>query len=189
MHKVKITITGEKVHNVGYRLFMLDEAEGRFIPHFDARNVKIKGKQVVVAIAGGDKENVVDFVEYVKSTPHESASVSSIEVQGYDGNIRTTDSFRNSFSTHQLFKIANAGVGMLEILKSVKEDTGKIREDTSKIKEDTSKIPEIVKNTALIPRIAENTSRTNVLIEERFDSLQNDIEKIKRALEREGIMV
>jgi acylphosphatase len=114
MHKVKITITGRKVHNVGYRLYLLDEAEGRFIPHFDARNVKIKGKQVVVAIAGGDEETVMDFVEYVKSAPHESASVSSIEVEGYDGNIRTTDSFRNSFSTHQLFKIANIGVKMLE---------------------------------------------------------------------------
>ncbi len=67
--------------------------------------------------------------------------VSDIEVEDYEGDIRTTDSFRNSFSTHQLFKIANnPGVGMLKILKSVKEDT--------------SRIPEIVKNTALIPEIS-----------------------------------
>ncbi len=114
MHKVKIIITGEKVHNVGYRLFLLDEAESRFIPHFDARNVKIKDRQAVVALAGGDRAKVMGFVEYVKSTPPENALVSDIEVEDYEGDIKTTDSFRNSFSTHQLFKIANIGVSMLE---------------------------------------------------------------------------
>ncbi|MEM4546926.1 MAG: acylphosphatase, partial [Nitrososphaerota archaeon] len=36
----KITIKG-KVHEVGYRLFLLEEADSLFIPFFDARNVKI----------------------------------------------------------------------------------------------------------------------------------------------------
>ncbi|MEE8402605.1 MAG: acylphosphatase, partial [Candidatus Hydrothermarchaeaceae archaeon] len=81
MQKLKITITGESVHNVGYRLFLLDEAEARFIPYFDARNTKIAGKQGIVALAGGDEAKVKDFVEYVKSEPQENASVSSIEVK------------------------------------------------------------------------------------------------------------
>ncbi len=107
MPKIKITITGESVHNVGYRLFLLDEAEARFIPHFDARNTKIAGKHGIVALAGGDEAKIKDCVEYVKSEPHENASVSSIKVKDYEGDIRTTDSFRNSFSTHLLCKIAS----------------------------------------------------------------------------------
>ncbi len=68
----------------------------------------------MVALAGGDRAKLLDLIEYVKSTPHENASVSDIEVEDYEGDIRTTDSFRTSFSTHQLFKIANIGVSMLE---------------------------------------------------------------------------
>jgi len=65
MRKVKLTITG-KVHNVGYRPFLLDLAESLFIERFDARNVLIKGKQAVVVLVEGDDEQINQFVELVK---------------------------------------------------------------------------------------------------------------------------
>jgi hypothetical protein len=40
MEKVMILIKGQKVHNIGYRAFLLDEAEALLIPNFSARNIK-----------------------------------------------------------------------------------------------------------------------------------------------------
>ena len=114
MHRLRITITGSRVHGVGYRLFLLDEADARFLTNFDARNVVMGSSQAVVVLAGGEREAVEDFAELVKTVHPESAVVSDVRVEEYRGSIRTIESFRSSFSIHQLCKIASAGVKMLE---------------------------------------------------------------------------
>ncbi|MEM0504104.1 MAG: acylphosphatase, partial [Archaeoglobaceae archaeon] len=57
----RITIKG-KVHEVGYRLFLLEEADSLFIPCFDARNVKINGKEAIIVLVDGDKEQLEQFI-------------------------------------------------------------------------------------------------------------------------------
>ncbi len=99
---------------MGYRLFLLDEADARFLTNFDARNVVMGSSQAVVVLAGGEREAVEDFAELVKTVHPESAVVSDVRVEEYRGSIRTIESFRSSFSIHQLCKIASAGVKMLE---------------------------------------------------------------------------
>ena len=64
--KVRITITG-KVHDVGYRPFLLDLADSLLIERFDARNVMLKGKQAVVVLVEGDKDRINQFIELVKT--------------------------------------------------------------------------------------------------------------------------
>jgi hypothetical protein len=49
----KITITG-KVHGVGYRAFLLEEADSLLIPNFEARNVKINGKEALIVLIDGE---------------------------------------------------------------------------------------------------------------------------------------
>ncbi len=55
---VKIMIIG-KVHDVGYRPFLLDLADSLLIDRFDARNVILKGKQAVIVLVEGyeDQKN------------------------------------------------------------------------------------------------------------------------------------
>ncbi|MDW7990293.1 MAG: acylphosphatase, partial [Archaeoglobaceae archaeon] len=54
---LKITIKG-KVHGVGYRIFLLEEADSLFIPCFDAKNVKIDGKEALIVLVDGEKEQL-----------------------------------------------------------------------------------------------------------------------------------
>jgi len=166
----KITIKG-KVHDVGYRLFLLSEAESVFVEKFDARNVLINGEQHLIVLVGGEEEKISKFVEFAESNYPPEASVESVEVKDYGEEVRSIDSFRQSFMVFQLTKIAQAGVGMLgkqdvmigkqdktiEILESVKGDTSKMLEkqdlmlgkqdETIKvIKEESGAIREVVRD-------------------------------------------
>lgn len=113
MPRVKVTITGEEVHDVGYRLFLLEEADVLFIPNFDARNVKIDGKQVVIILVEGDGTQVKEFTDFCRSDFPVEASVGDVSVEEYEGRIRDVGSFRDSLSINQLSKIARVGVEMV----------------------------------------------------------------------------
>ena len=108
----EIVIKG-KVHDVGYRLFLLSEAERLFIEKFDARNVLVDGAQHLVVLVEGAEDKISRFVEFAKASYPPDASVQSVEVRDYGGEVRSIDSFRQSFMVFQLTKIAQAGVGML----------------------------------------------------------------------------
>ena len=162
----EITIKG-KVHDVGYRLFLLSEAERLFIEKFDARNVLINGEQHLIVLVGGAEEKISRFVEFAKSNYPPEASVESVEVKDYGEEVRSIDSFRQSFMVFQLTKIAQAGVGMLgkqdamlgkqdtmldkmdamlekqdETIKTIKEESGATREV---VKDEGEKTREVMK--------------------------------------------
>jgi acylphosphatase len=170
MKAKEITIKG-KVHDVGYRFFLLSEAERLFIEKFDARNVLIDGEQHLIVLVEGAEEKISRFVEFAESKYPPEASVESVEVKDYGEEVRSIDSFRQSFMVFQLTKIAQVGVGMLgkqdsmlgkqdktiEILESVKGDTSKMlgkqdaivekQDETIKvIKEESKKAREVVRD-------------------------------------------
>ena len=114
MIKKKIIIKGQKVHDVGYRLFLLDEAEARLIPFFSVKNIRNKA-QVVEVLACGEEDRVERFIEFVKNNFPDDAEVDSVSVEDYEGDIRTIESFSRSFSISQLSKIARTGIAMLKL--------------------------------------------------------------------------
>jgi len=111
--KVKITITG-KVHDVGYRVFLLNQADSLLIERFDARNVYINDKQALVVLIEGDEEQVKEFIEFVKTNKPEKAVVEDIKIEEYKKPIRSIDSYRNSIMIDQLGKILQVGLKMIE---------------------------------------------------------------------------
>ncbi|TDA25635.1 MAG: acylphosphatase, partial [Archaeoglobi archaeon] len=84
---LKITITG-KVHGVGYRAFLLEGADSLLIPNFEARNVKINGKEALIVLIDGEKEQIESFVRFVKENKPENAVVEEIRVEEYHGIVR-----------------------------------------------------------------------------------------------------
>jgi acylphosphatase len=130
--KKKIIIKGKKVHDVGYRLFLLDEAEARLIPYLNAKNIKNE-MEVVEVLVGGEKEQVESFAGFVETDFPEDAEVDSISVEEYEGNIKTIESFSRSFSISQLSKIARTGVAMLNIQKDMNNTINKISESQNKM--------------------------------------------------------
>ena len=114
MIQKKIIIKGQKVHDVGYRLFLLDDAEDRLIPFLSVKNIRNK-EQVVEVLACGEEDRVERFIEFVKNNFPDDAEVNSVSVGDYEGDIRTIESFSRSFSISQLSKIARTGVAMLNL--------------------------------------------------------------------------
>jgi acylphosphatase len=172
---LKITITG-KVHGVGYRAFLLEGADSLLIPNFEARNVKINGKEALIVLIDGEKEQVESFIRFVKENKPEKAVVEEIRVEEYHGIVRDIEKFRASFNSTQLSKIIQVGLEMLrkqdETIAAVKEVKKAVEEVKEGVKEVSSKI-----------------DRTNELLEKRFQRLEEEVEKIKKALLKAGIEV
>ncbi|WP_457550476.1 acylphosphatase [Archaeoglobus sp.] len=174
---LKITIIG-KVHDVGYRLFLLELADLLFIEKFDARNVKINGKEAVVVLVDGDEGQLNEFVEMVKSEKPEMAVVEEIKVEEYKGRIRDIERFRASFNTVQLSKIVQVGLQMLQkqdqMLQKQEETIKEIRATREELKKE-------------IREVSSKLDKTNELLERRFERLEEEIERIKKALIKAGI--
>jgi len=211
MKAKKIEIKG-KVHDVGYRLFLLSEAERLFIEKFDARNVLINGEQHLIVLVGGAEERINMFVEFAESNYPPEASVESVEVKDYGEEVRSIDSFRQSFMVFQLTKIAQAGVGMLgkqdamlekqdamlekqdETIKVIKEESEKTREvarevardEGEKTREVVEKVREEVEKTGKVVSVESEKTREVMKekIEEDVEWIKGEIIGIKATLEK-----
>ena len=113
MKAKEIAIKGT-VHDVGYRLFLLSEAESLFIEKFDARNVLVEGEQHLIVRVEGVEERIKRFIAFAESNYAPEASVESVEVKDYEGEVMSIDSFRQSFMVSLLAKIIDTWEGMLK---------------------------------------------------------------------------
>ena len=200
MKTKKVRIKG-KVHNVGYRLFLLSEAERLFIEKFDARNVLVNGEQQLIVLIEGAEERINRFVTFAESKYPPEASIESVEVEAYGEAVMSVDSFRQSFMVFQLTKIAQVGVGMLtrqdamltkqdktiEILNSVKEDTSKMLEkqdETIKvIKAESSKmLTKQDKTIEILNSVKEDTSKMLEKQDETIEVIKEESEKTRGVL-------
>lgn len=111
----RIIVRGGKVHNVGYRLHILQKAEALLIPNIGIWNTYEEGKEAVEVLVGGEEKKVDKFVQFIKTSFPEKAKLEGTPtIDDYEEDIPTIEAFSRSFSTSQLAKIANAGITMLE---------------------------------------------------------------------------
>ena len=139
----KITITG-KVHDVGYRLFLLTEAESLLIDYFDARNALVNGEQQLIVLVQGPKDKINSFVDFIRSNYPPEASVHNVVVEEYTEEVRSIDSFRQSFmvSQHLLAKMVQIGLVMLN-----KQDQMLDKQDMTMnvLREESEKVRNVIK--------------------------------------------
>jgi acylphosphatase/uncharacterized protein YoxC len=214
---LKITITG-KVHGVGYRAFLLEGADSLLIPNFEARNVKINGKEALIVLIDGDKEQIESFVRFLKENKPENAVVEEIRVEEYHGTVRDIERFRASFTSTQLSKIIQVGLVMVEKqdlmlkkqdetiaavkevkkaveevkegVKEVKIAVEEVKEGVNEVKKAVNEVKETVKEVRDgVKEVSSKIDRTNELLEKRFQRLEEEVEKIKKALLKAGIEV
>jgi acylphosphatase len=198
MKAKEIAIKG-KVHDVGYRLFLLSEAESLFIEKFDARNVLVEGEQHLIVRIEGVEERIKRFIVFVESNYPPEASVESVEVKDYGDEVRSIDSFRQSLMVFQLSKMAQLGVGMLgkqgktiEILESVKEDTSKMLEKQdetiSVIKEESEKTREVTRDEGEKTREITRAEgeKTREITRAEGEKTREVVEKVREEVEKTG---
>jgi len=116
--KRRIIITGPRVHDVGYRPFLLEYALVNGFTHFFAINVLSDGKQQVVITLDEKEEAISSFISYISSKRPDFAEVSDIRSEEFEGEVAQTGIYLQDLQFEQLCKGIPA---ILRIEKSQQE--------------------------------------------------------------------
>ncbi len=108
--KRRLLIRGSRVQDIGYRMFLLTLASEHGLTGFQARNV---GKDGVEAVYEGPDDLVRAFESDVRELAPGGAEVEGILFEDYDGPVMDIERFRSYFTTLQLGKMIEVGLGML----------------------------------------------------------------------------
>jgi acylphosphatase len=148
--KLKIKIIGPKVHDVGYRVFLLKHAMNLALPGLSTYNWEENGQQEVIALVEGDEARIAAFRQMVEKNKPELAEVSKVTSEDYNGEVGRASEVAMFCSFVQLDKAIplllkiqdNTSVTpqILDEIKGMREDVQpgyarQVREDIKAIKE------------------------------------------------------
>jgi acylphosphatase len=85
--KLKITITGPKVQDVGYRPWLVELAMSMGLKGFDVYNDEEDGQQMVIALIEADERRVQRFLSTVNEKRPSLAKVGSIASGDYSDDV------------------------------------------------------------------------------------------------------
>jgi len=85
--KLKIKIAGPKVHDVGYRVFLLKHAMNLALPGLSTYNWEENGQQEVIALVEGDEARIAAFRQMVEKNKPQLAEVSEVTSEDYNGEV------------------------------------------------------------------------------------------------------
>jgi acylphosphatase len=125
--KLKIKIIGPKVHDVGYRYFLMSTAIDMGLRGFQARNRAGEKEQEVIALVDGDEEAITDFKAMVGAKKPEHAEISNITCVDYEGDVMRTGEYAQVCSAQQLNKAIPLLLDMRNDLKEMKGDIKAVR--------------------------------------------------------------
>ena len=86
--KLKITLAGPKVHDVGYRVFLLKNAINTALPGLSTCNWEEDGRQQVIALAEGDEARIKAFLKNLEEIKGMREDIQA----GYASNFRQMQS-------------------------------------------------------------------------------------------------
>ena len=195
--KLKVTITGENVHNVGYRYFLMTSAIDQGLDGFNARNTMKGNEQQVVALIEGNEEAIAGFKKLAESQRPEHSLVSSIVFEDTNSNVMKTGEYAQVCTAIQLNKAIPLLLDMRDDLKEMKGDMKEMKGDIKEMKGDMKEIKVDIKemkgdmkvvrkNTDIIPQIHEEIKGMREDIQPgyaaQFRLVQADIRAIKERL-------
>jgi acylphosphatase len=125
--KLKIMIHGPKVHNVGYRYFLLNNADNLGLKGFSARNMKANGQESVQILVEGDDCQVHEFLETVKTQQPKAAKVADIAIEDYQDRVESISRFAFQIQSLQVGKGIESILRIEKLLESHAGETGSSR--------------------------------------------------------------
>jgi acylphosphatase len=169
--KIKITIIGPRVHDVGYRYFLMTNAIDMGLKGFQARN-RVHGTDLeVVALIEGNEEAIEDFKDLVESKKPEHAEVSNITFENCDSDVMKTESYAQICSAIQLNKA-------IPVLLQIRDGMNEVQKNTAVSPQILDEIKAVRKNTDAIPQVLEDLPG----YASNFRQMQSDIRAIKERL-------
>jgi acylphosphatase len=134
--KLKIKIAGPKVHEVGYRYFLMSNAIDMGLKGFHARNRTGEKLPEVIALVEGDEETIADFKKLVETQKPEHSHISSIAFEDYEGDIMKMESYAQICSAIQLNKAIPLLLDMRNDLKAVRKTSDMTLDEIKGMRED-----------------------------------------------------
>ena len=141
--KLKIKITGQNVHNVGYRYFLMSSAIDFALRGFEARNTMSGNEQEVVALVEGNEEAIADFKKLIERQKPERSLVSNIAFEETDSEVMKTGEYAQVCTAFQLNKAIPLLLDMRDDLKEMKGDMKEMKGDMKAVRKNTDIIPQI----------------------------------------------
>jgi len=166
MQKIKVKIIGRKVHDVGYRVRLVNKALSLGVDNFNAFNTYLDGVQAVIVVIEADDEVMEESKSFVISTRPEKSVVDDVSFEEYKNSVPPVERVLQSFQLEQwgkgipiLLQIADKLDTNTSILKDFKEESNENFSDLKSI-----------------------ASKHDIDAGERFSSIQMEISEIKGRL-------
>ncbi len=134
--KLKIKISGPKVHDVGYRYFLMSTAMSCRIRLFEAHNMESSEGEEVQVYVDGDEEAVKVFLALAKAKRPARSEVSNIVFDDFEGEVMKIGDYAQFCSTVQLNKAIPLLLDMRDDLKEMKDDMKEMKDDMKEMKDD-----------------------------------------------------
>ena len=144
--KIKIKIIGPKVHDVGYRYFLLGIAMSSRLRKFEAHNTKGNEGGEVLVFADGDEAAIKAFRAQVETAHPAQSEVSNIVFEDFEGVVMRIGEYAQFCATIQLNKAipvlleirdnTKATPQILEEIKAVRKTGGETLSEIKGLRED-----------------------------------------------------
>ena len=101
MPKQKVIITGDKVHDVGYRVILVNKAFSLGVNNFNTFNSTINGTQSVITMIEADEDVINEFKDFIQSFIPEGAIVDNIDFKEYLNTVPPIERVMQAFQMEQ----------------------------------------------------------------------------------------
>ena len=128
--KLRITITGPKVHDVGYRPWLTELAMNTALRGFEVYNDEENGQQTVIVLIEADEQRIKRFLNIIETTQPQPATVSEVTSDEYTGDVMPVWQAATMGSFTQLNKAIPILLEMKDDLKEMKGDLKTVRKTT-----------------------------------------------------------
>ncbi len=182
MQKLKVKITGSKVHDVGYRVFLVNKALSLGVNNFNAFNTYFDGTQTVIAIIEANDEVIEEFKNYVTDFRPIEAITENISFEDYKNTVPPIERVMQSFQMEQWGK----GIPiLLQISEKLDNNTSILKENTAILRENTSILKDFKNETnENLGHLTNIMTKHDVDAQERIANLTMEISGIKERLSR-----
>jgi acylphosphatase len=202
--KLKIKIAGSRVHEVGYRVFLLKHAMNLALPGLSTYNWQEDGQEEVIVLAEGDEARITAFRQMIMKTKPELAEVSNVTFEDYDGDVGRTSEIAMFCSFVQLDKAIPLLLDMRDDLKAVRKTTDLTLDEIRAVRKTTDltldeiravrkttdltldEIKAVRKNADAIPEVLDETKGLREGIQpgcsSNLKTMQADVQAIKERL-------
>lgn len=125
MQKLRIKIIGKKLHDIGYRISLINKALSLGVNNFNTFNIDLDGTQAVIATIEADDDIIEEFKDFINIYHPEKAIIEKILFEEYKNNVPPIERVMESFQMDQWGK----GIPIrLQISETLEKNTSILKE-------------------------------------------------------------